>query len=179
MVVFVKTLFLLALFIACFTPASLPAANDTVRVAIITQTTEADLRNELGRSAGRDYVFAGQVFEVAGSQPGFQIKLKLDTNRVAIVHSRFVRIHETTPAELDQAKAKFNGVGAEFKSIIAASQQKLASAQSLACSTCPKQRARAGAAWQNAIASRNNELAALQQKNQALLAESLAWAAAK
>ena len=177
----IKTLLSLVLCISCFNPAASRAASDTVKAAVITQTTDADIRiTEPDRYAGRQSLGAGQILEVAGSR-GLQIALRLDTNHAALVSSRYLKIRECTPAELDQAKAKFNSLNpaAARKTIIAASQQKLATAQSLACSTCPKQRARAGAVAQSAIATRNNELKALEQKNKALLAESLAWAAGK
>lgn len=176
-----KMLLSLILCIACFNPATLRAANDTVKAAVITQTTDADIRtNEPDRYIGRQPLGAGQILEVTGSR-GLQIALKFDASHTALVSSRYLKIRECTPAELDQAKAKFNSLNpaTERKSIMAASQQKLATAQSLACDTCPIRRAQAGGVAQSAIATRNAELKALEKKNKALLAESLAWAAAK
>ncbi|MCE9518041.1 MAG: hypothetical protein K8R87_00495 [Verrucomicrobia bacterium] len=151
-------------------------AADTVRVAMITQTTKADLRtNSPDRSVGPRDMEAGQVYE-ASAVKGLMTGLKIDAEHTAYLSTSYLKFRECTPAELEEAKKKFNvDLGAERKVVFAAAQKGLAKAQAQGCATCPKVRAGAGATLQRVYNERSKGLKIVSQKEKAQLAEARAW----
>lgn len=175
-----KHLLCIALALGSIALVQSPAAADTVRAAMITQTAKADLRtNSPDRSVGHRFLQAGQVYEVLGVK-GLQTGLKIDADHTAYLSSSYLKFRECTSAEFAEAVTKFNvDLGAERKVVYATAQKKLAAAQAQGCATCPKVRQGAGAKAQAAYVERNKGLKVVSQKEREQLAAAQAWIASK
>lgn len=179
-IVTMKPLLAIALGIACFSTASLRAAEKMLRAAVVAQSSNAELRaNHSIRAAGRRTFEVGEVYECAATTGRFE-ELKIDATHVALVPTTALRTRECTAAELTQAQAKFNVLSHDnqrnaHKALTSAKKQ--AEAQAGACSTCSVAQAAARKNLAAAKKAYTEQSKALRLKQQTLAREALDWAA--